>query len=43
MAAAAVEEARGYRDIVGDNCWAEWQQARLDLIEHKKNEPGPSL
>jgi hypothetical protein len=38
MATAAVEEARGYRDVGGDNCWAEWQQARLDLIEHKKNE-----
>jgi hypothetical protein len=37
MAAAAVEDARGYRDIVGDNCWAEWQQARLELFEHARS------
>jgi hypothetical protein len=29
--ASAVEKARGYRDIDLDNCWEEWQQARLEL------------
>ena len=37
MAAAAVEEARGYRDIIGDNCWDEWQKMRLDLVEYEKS------
>ena len=37
--AAAVEENRGYRDIDPENCWAEWQQARIDLIEHEKSKP----
>lgn len=31
--AAAVENGRGYRDINPGNCWAAWQQIRLDLIE----------
>lgn len=31
--AAAVEEARGHRDINPGNCWEEWQKARLDLID----------
>jgi hypothetical protein len=35
MTAAAVEDGRGYRDIEGDNCWAEWQQARIELIAHE--------
>ena len=29
--AAKVETARGYKDINPDNCWEEWQRARLDL------------
>ena len=37
MAAAAVEEARGYRDIIGDDCWDEWQKMRLALVEHEKS------
>jgi hypothetical protein len=37
--AAAVEESRGYRDIDPESCWAEWQQARLALIEHERNKP----
>ena len=35
--AAAVEESRGYRDIDPDNCWAEWQKARLELIEYENS------
>jgi len=34
--AAADEETRGYRDLDPGNCRAEWQQARLELIEHEK-------
>lgn len=33
--AAAVEDGRGYRDIDPGNCWAEWQQTRIELIEHE--------
>jgi hypothetical protein len=34
MAAAAVEDRRGYRDIDLDSCWEDWQQVRLELIAH---------
>lgn len=33
MAAAAVEEGRGYRDIVGDDCWDSWQRIRVELVK----------
>jgi hypothetical protein len=29
--AAKVDEARGYLDIDPENCWAEWQRARVQL------------
>ena len=38
MVAAAVEEGRGYRDIIGDDCWDEWQRMRPALIEHAKGD-----
>ncbi|HEX7816509.1 hypothetical protein [Dyella sp.] len=31
--AVAGEKARGYPDIVAENCWAEWQLARKQLFE----------
>lgn len=31
--AREMDEARGYMDIDTENCWAEWQLARQDLIE----------
>jgi hypothetical protein len=31
--AAAGEKARGYPDIVAENCWAEWQAVRKRLFE----------
>lgn len=34
-AAAAVEDARRYRDIDPERCWREWQRVRLDLLESK--------
>ncbi len=37
MAAAAVEHGRGYRDIIVDDCWAEWQKARLELMEYDRS------
>jgi len=30
--AAKVEAERGYKDIDAENCWEEWQKARIDLI-----------
>jgi hypothetical protein len=30
--AAKVEAERGYKDIDPENCWEEWQRARLELI-----------
>lgn len=30
-AAFAMEEERGYPDIAPENCWSEWQQARLSV------------
>lgn len=30
-AAFALEEERGYRDIVPENCWKEWQRVRSSL------------
>lgn len=30
--AAAVEEARGYPDIVAEICWAEWQSVRKRFV-----------
>ncbi len=38
MAAAAVEHGRGYRDLLGDDSWTEWQQVRLALIEYEESE-----
>jgi hypothetical protein len=29
--AEASEEQRGYPDIVGEDCWSEWQRARIEL------------
>jgi len=31
-----LEDGRGYRDLDPANCWDEWQQARLALIEREK-------
>jgi hypothetical protein len=36
---AAVEERRGYRDVNPDNCWEEWQQMRLELVEYDQSRP----
>jgi len=33
MAAAAVEQGRGYRDITGDDCWDAWQRIRVALVK----------
>ena len=30
--AMAVAEARGYDDIDAENCWEEWQEARIELM-----------
>lgn len=35
--AVAVEESRGYHDIDADNCWEEWQRARVELIEYDRS------
>lgn len=35
--AAKVDESRGYLDISLENCWVEWQRARIELNE--ANEP----
>ena len=29
--AAKVDERRGYLDIDPENCWSEWQRARIEL------------
>lgn len=29
--AAATAKSRGYDDIAPDHCWAQWQQARIEL------------
>ena len=31
--ARRVDESRGYLDIDPENCWEEWQRARLELAE----------
>lgn len=36
--AAHVDQSRGYLDIDPENCWAEWQKARLELLEENENE-----
>ena len=30
-AALRMEEKRGYADIVAEDCWEQWQQARVEL------------
>lgn len=30
------EKARGYPDIVAENCWVEWQSARKQLFNNAK-------
>jgi hypothetical protein len=32
--AAKVDEGRGYLDIDPENCWAEWQRARIELNQN---------
>jgi len=33
--AAEVEAQRGYKDIDPEHCWAQWCQARVDLLKDK--------
>jgi len=35
--AAYLDEKRGYLDIDPENCWPEWQRARLELAEENEN------
>jgi hypothetical protein len=34
--AAKVDEGRGYLDIDPENCWAEWQRARAEIMEWRE-------
>lgn len=31
---AVLEEAQGYRDVHPENCWEEWQEQRLQLLDY---------
>lgn len=33
--ALAMEDARGYPDIVAEDCWKEWQRVRLLIPPHE--------
>ncbi len=33
--ALAGDDARGYVDIVAEDCWLEWQRARLEILSSK--------
>jgi hypothetical protein len=35
-AAAAAEDQRGYPDLIAEDVWNEWQQARLELFDRDR-------